>query len=126
MSAISGKNGKVLAGAVTLAEITGWTFNPTSNNPSWSSSGTSGHKTRVAGVKDGSGSFDFKYDDADELWDTLEEGDTVTLNLYLNASKYFVVPAIIDGISYEVDINDGEMVGGSADFSKTAAHTNPT
>lgn len=125
MAAISGKNGKVLAGAVQLAHITGWSLNPTSNNPDWASSDTSGTKNRVAGITDSSGSFDFKWDSTSEIWDTLTEGTEVTLNLYLSATVFIIVPAIIDGISFEVDINDGDTVSGTADFSQSAAITYP-
>ena len=55
----------------------------------------------------------------------LTEGTSATLKLYLNATIYFTVPAIIDDVSYEVDINDGDVVGGSANFSCNGARTNP-
>ncbi len=122
MATESGKNGKVMIGAATVAEITGWRYTQTSNNPSWASSGTSGHKTRVAGVGDGSGSVDFKVDFADTVVsEGITKGALVTLLLYHNATVYHSVPAIIDSINDEVDINDGEVVSGSFDFSDTAA-----
>ncbi|MHC4406550.1 MAG: hypothetical protein ACYTG0_43550 [Planctomycetota bacterium] len=122
-SGISGKDGLVKAGAggTQIAEITGWRFTKTSNNPAWASSDTGGYKTRVAGVKDGSGSIDFKYSTATAQHTLIAEGTLVTLELYRNASLYISVPAVIDSISDEVDINDGDTVSGSADFSITAA-----
>lgn len=122
MATESGKNGKVMIGAATVAEITGWRWTRTSNNPAYASSGTSGRKTRVAGVADSSGSVDFKRDFADTVEsEGITEGALVTLLLYLNATTYHSVPAIIDSLSDEVDINDGETVSGSFDFSETGA-----
>jgi len=123
---ISGKNGYVVAGSTTLAEITGWRFTPTSNNPAWASSSTGGYKTRVAGVADGSGSFDYVYSKTNLLSaGGITVGASVTLKLYIDTDDYYQVPAIIDSISIDVDMNDGNQVSGSCDFSITAAWTNP-
>ena len=124
--AFSGKDGKVRIGASDLAEITGWTFNPTSNNPSWASSSTGGYKTRVAGVKDGSGSIEGKYDKTDPIDDSIKEGDCVTLELFQDATRKFIVPAIIEGMTFEQDMDDGEVVSWSADFATTGAWTYPS
>lgn len=126
MATISGKNGKVMIGSTTLADITKWDFTPTSNNPSYASSATGGFKTRRAGVKDGSGSLDFKLDLADPITDDFDEGSAVTLLLYIDATRFHTVPAIIDSIAWSVDINDGDVVGGTAQFSITGAWTKPT
>lgn len=126
MAGQSGKNGKVLAGATTIAEVTGWTYNPTSSNPAWASSSKAGRKQRVGGVRDSSGTFDFKYDTTDRIHAILTPGDEVTLNLYSDASDIFVVPVVIDGITYEVDINDGEVTGGTCSYSQTDDPTYPT
>lgn len=125
MTAISGKNGKVDIGATSLAEITSWTFNPTSNNAAWGSSDSAGYKKRVAGTKDGSGSVEGKLDTADEVYDTLDVGDSVTLKLYINATLFYSVPSLIDSFSIEIDIDDGDVVGWSADFSTNGAWSNP-
>jgi hypothetical protein len=36
------------------------------------------------------------------------------------------VPAIIDSLAWEVDINDGDVIGGVAEFSATGPITKPT
>jgi len=126
MAGESGKDGKVLAGATQVAEITGWSLNPTANNPSWGSSSVPGFKQRVAGVRDATGSFDYKYDVSSRVHATLKEGDTVTLNLYFNATDYIIVPAVIDAMTFEVDVSDGEVHGGTCSFSQTAAITYPS
>ena len=120
VAGISGKDGKVLIGTTAIAEVTGWRFTKTANNPSWASSDTGGFKTRVAGVKDGSGSIDFKYSPTAEQHTVIGEGTMVTLILHRNGSKTLTVKAIIDSVSDEVDINDGDAVSGSADFSVAA------
>lgn len=126
MAVLSGKNGKVRIGSSDLAEITGWTFNPTSNNPSYASSGTAGFKKREAGVKDGSGTISGKYDKADPIQDRMDVGAKVTLELHVDAAEHkFIVPAIIDSITYTTDMDDGEIVSFDADFSINGAFTNP-
>jgi hypothetical protein len=125
MTGISGKNGKVQIVSSDVAECTGWTFNPTSNNPSWGSCDGGGYKQRVAGVKDGSGSIEGKFNPDDPIYDHLEEGTSVVLKLYINATAYYRVPAIIDSFSLEVDMDDGDVVGWSADFSTNGAWTKP-
>ena len=125
MATISGKNGKVMVGAAALADITQWTFNTTSNNAAYASSSTGGYKKRVAGVKDGSGNAAFKLDPADPITDAINEGDAVTLLLHLDATNFYSVPAVIDAVRLEVDIDTGDVVGGVAEFSANGAWTKP-
>lgn len=137
MSGFSGKGGKVKVGSTAIAEVTKWNFKPTSNNPSWGSSSSNGYKKRVAGVKDGSGSFDVKIDRSSLFLATVKEGDEVTLNLYLEThfdnatppvedSKYYIVPAIIDSVDVNVDVDNGEPVSATIEFSSNGAWTNPS
>ena len=95
MAVISGKSGKVLIGATTLAHITNWSLATVSRNPAYASSATGGYKKRVAGVKEASGTIAFKLDLADPLTDDFTEGAEVTLLLYLDAAKFYSVPAVI-------------------------------
>lgn len=131
MAAISGKNGSVETtsgsggGDGAQTEITGWTFNTTSNNPSWASSTNPGYKKRVAGVKDGSGTVNGKYDSSNAIFDTFEPGVTVTLTLKLNNSNYYEVPAIVDDFNLEVDMDNGDVVGWSMNFSTNGEWTEP-
>jgi hypothetical protein len=126
MATFSGKDGKILIGSTTLAEITGWTLTTSSNNPAYASSATAGHKTRRGGVKDFTGSIQAKIDPADPLTNDFDEGSMVTLLLYLNATDFFTCPSIIDSLEWNVDINDGDVVGVTAQFSATAAPTKPS
>lgn len=131
MAAISGKNGSVETtsgsggGDGAQAEITGWTFNTTSNNPSWASSTNPGYKKRVAGVKDATGTINGKYNAANAIFDTLAPGVTATLTLKLDSGNYYTVPAIIDDFNLEVDMDNGDVVGWTANFSSNGAWANP-
>lgn len=124
MSVISGKNGQVKIGATTLADVTQWTLQKLSNNPSYASSSTAGHKKRVAGVKDARGVVQMKFNDAAAAG--LDEGDSVTLLLYVDATHFYSVPALVDSYRVDVDINTGEIVGATAEFSANGAWTEPT
>jgi len=115
MAGISGKDGKVEIGGLQVAEITKWSFNTTSNNASWASSDTAGYKTRVVGSKDGSGSMEGKLDP--DVGIPLEVGDEPVLTLRLDDTHYYTVYAVVDSFDLEVDIDDGDVVGWSADFS---------
>lgn len=126
MATISGKNGFINIGATKLAEITYWQLTTRSHNAAYASSATGGWKTRRDGVHDASGSARFKLDLADPITDDLNEGDQVTLLLHLDATRFYTVPAIIDSLAWEVDINEGDVIGGVAEFSATGPVTKPT
>ena len=125
MPTISGKDGTVKIGSTPVAEITAWSLSTTSNNPAYASSSTGGYKKRVAGVKDASGSIAFKLDPADPVTDDFDEGDHVTLLLHVDAARFYSVPAVIDSIHLEVDIDSGDIIGGRAEFSSNGAWTKP-
>ena len=130
MAAVTGCNGKVLVGASTVAIINSWSFNPTVNIDKFGHSGSGCWKDAVAGTKDGSGSFDAKLDTADEFYDVFEVGDAVTLKLYITATLFYTVQALIEGYTIEVDIDDGNATTVSVDFqakgnSTTAAWVKP-
>jgi hypothetical protein len=126
MATISGKNGRIKIGSTTLADITLWQLVTRAGNPAYASSATQGWKTRREGVRDASGTVRFKLDLADPITDDFDEGDPVTLLLYLDATRFYTVPAIIDSLAWEVDINDGDVIGGVAEFSATGPITKPT
>jgi hypothetical protein len=126
MATISGKDGRVKIGATTLAEITKWTLTTTSSNPAYASSATQGWKTRRGGVRDAKGEIRFKLDFSDPITDDFNEGDSVTLLLYLDATRFYTVPAIIDSLAWEVDVNSGDVIGGTAEYGVTGPITKPT
>jgi hypothetical protein len=111
--AISGKSG-----SANGANVTSWSFNPTSNNPAFATESTGGYKDRVAGIQDGSGSIEGKWDGSADF----TVGAEVTMTLSDGTNSYSV-PAIIDSYSVEVNATDGEPVSWSADFSINGAWT---
>jgi hypothetical protein len=134
MAGQSGYTGYVKIGSTNVAEVTKWSFKPTSNNPSWASSTVPGYKRRVAGVKDGGGTIDVKFDRTSMFISVLDVGTEVTLLLYPEVhttgtvvdSKFYSVPAIVDSYSIEVDIDGGDVTGASIEFSTNGAWTNMT
>ena len=120
MAAISGIGGSVDSGS-ELAEITTWTFTTTSNNPAWASSTNPGYKKRVGGVRDCSGTVNGKFNGALTDYDALEAGSSVTLTLKLNDTHYYTVPAFVDEFNVEVDMDNGDVVGWSLNFSGNGA-----
>jgi hypothetical protein len=127
---ISGIRGNVLTGTGTpaeVAEVTKWSFNPKSNNVAWRSNRTAGYTARAAGNRDGSGSVEGKWSPitADLVLPTLKEGSYVTLNLQIIGMQKYVVPSIIDSFKIGVDLDTGEPVGWTADFSTNGAWTDP-
>lgn len=127
MAVFSGKDGKVLIGAVTLASITKWTFNTEANTDRFAHSGSSGYKVTVAGSLMGDGTIEGKVDAADPITDDFTEGSGVTLLLYLDATRFYSVPSIIKRLQYgEVDIDNGVAVPWNASFETNGAWTLPT
>lgn len=129
MATFSGKDGKISDGSGDLADITRWTFTRTSNNHAYGSSSSSGFKRRVAGVKDGSGSIVGLIQVG--AAPPVAEGDEVTLQLFedknaAGSQPYWSVPAVIEQVRIEVDIDDGTPVGFTADFTTNGAWTEPS
>lgn len=122
----SGKDGTVKIGSTDVCEIRNWKFNPKSNNPKYASNKTSGYKRTVAGVKEATGSMSGAWDNANDFLAVVDVGTDVTLKLYTNTTKFFSVPAVIDDVSVNVDVDNGEIVGWDANFSSNGAWTNPT
>ncbi|MDA7977506.1 MAG: hypothetical protein MPJ50_01895 [Pirellulales bacterium] len=125
MGLITGDEGKVLADGTPIADITGWTFRTSVARRNYSSSKTDGYERSVPGAVSGRGAFGFQLDLANPLTDLLEEGSQVTLQLHVDASRYYGVPALIEMMELDVDVNGDGMVGGRAEFTADGAWTKP-
>lgn len=121
MAAISGINGKILVGASQLVECNGWTLNRSAVLHAYSSCATGGYKKRVAGVKDSSGSLKGLFDPDNFIDDYFGIGDSVTLNLYVNSSDYYIVPSLIESLDIETDQDEGALVPWSATYGGNGA-----
>lgn len=120
----SGYQGTVKIGATDIAEIRGWKWNPKSHNPKYASNKTSGYKRTVAGVKEGSGSMSGAWDHVNDFFGVIDVGTSATLLLYTNPTHSITVPSVIDDISVNVDVDNGEIVSWDANFSSNGAWTN--
>jgi hypothetical protein len=125
MSLETGDDGQVLIGSTPLADITAWSLETVTRAVAYASSATGGFRKRLPGVKDGRGRIQFMLDVASPLTNQLDEGSAVTLLLYLDATRFYTVPAVIDALRIEVDIDGGKLIGGQAEFSTNGAWTKP-
>lgn len=124
MAIESGKDGKILIGATPIADITSWELDKEVRTNRFASSSTAGFKKTVAGVKQGQGTIEFKWDSA--AASPIVEGSAVTLKLYLNATEFFTVPVIVRTFRLKVDIDTGDVTLGVAQFETDGAWTEPT
>lgn len=104
----SGKLGKITIGSSDLAHVRNWRLNLTSNNKKYASSGTAGHERTTKGAFGGTVSFDLVLDHADRIEERIKVGDLATLQLYVDETNYFEVPARISSMDNEVQIEEGE------------------
>lgn len=126
MGLITGDEGKVLSDGTQIADITGWMFRTSVSARRYSSSATAGHERQLAGAASGRGSFTFQLDLANPITDELEEGSHLTLRLHVDASRYYSVPALIESLQIDVNVDDDAMVGGRAEFAADGAWTKPS
>ena len=78
----------------------------------------------VAGRKRHSGSFSGLYDTEDPPEEWFDEGDALTLKLYVDADVYYEGVAVIEKITIgEVDIQEGAIVPWSASFKARGLFT---
>lgn len=121
MPTISGQYGSIKIGSSAVQECTSWTWSRSVQEHAYASCATGGFKKRVAGTKDHSGSLEGKLDLDQSVEDFFDEGDIVTLNLYVSSTAFYVVPAMITELSIEVDIDEGDIVPWSANFGGNGA-----
>lgn len=125
MATLSGKNGSLVVSGGSLADITSWRFTTTADNVSYASSATGGFRRRIGGARHGFGNVSFVLNTADPATARLVAGDAVTLQLHLDPTRYYYVPAVIDSIQLTVDVNQREPIRGSAEFTTSGAWIDP-
>jgi hypothetical protein len=125
MPMLSGQDGKVLADSANVANITQWKFVSKAGGVSYASSATGGFRQRLPGVRQGSGSVKFVQDTASPIQVQLAEGDAVTLELYVDADNFYSVPAVIETLALETDIDTDDLVAGEFTFETTGEWTPP-
>jgi len=123
MAVLSGKDGTLYVDDAEVTPVSNWKLSVTSHNPDYAANDTGGWKKRVAGVKDCGGSFEVKVESDGNC--PVGEGDAVTLKLHVDATgnNYYEVPALVDRIEVDVDVNRGRIVAFVVDFSGNGAIT---
>jgi hypothetical protein len=107
-----------------IGDVLMWEHTPSATGHAYNSNSTGGTKKRIRGAKDGSGQIKYLLDtDAAE---PLANGDTPSLVLQVTSGKTRTVPAFIESVSTEVDVDNGGIVTHVAKFSANGAPTMET
>ena len=125
MPMLSGQDGKVIADAVEVANITRWKFETKSNTVAYASSATGGFRQRLPGVRHGAGTVAFVLSTDTPVQNQLAEGDQLTLKLHVDTDNFYSVPAVVETLSLDVDIDTGDPAGGRFKFVTAGAWTSP-
>ena len=111
MAAIAGKGGSARLGANTIAEVTSWSLDISADMLDSTSLGDDWREF-IAGLNGATGSVEVKWDiPTDTLGQTALQnamlaGTTVTLDLYVNATKYYTGTAYVSSLSIEDPVED--------------------
>ncbi|MBN8625015.1 MAG: hypothetical protein J0M17_05965 [Planctomycetes bacterium] len=119
----SGKDGRVLVDSVPIADVVRWTLRTSARSVSYASNATGSARRTVPGNVTAAGSIVFHLS-ADAA--PLAAGDVVELRLYLDAERFYEVPAVIEAVELETDVDTGALVGGTAQFAADGPWTAPT
>jgi len=105
--------------AVHIPDVKKWTCNPKAENQAYASSDSAGWKQRVKGILDCSGTIDcLVTDDATLMSIGIIPGAKIPiLTLLLNGTVNFVGPAIIDDVSFDINVESGEIEGATITWS---------
>jgi len=122
--AISGKGGSATIGGSTV-EVKQWSLEMKYDNPAFNSSETGGKTNRVAGNYDFSGTIEVILSGGEAL--SIGQGDYVAIDLS-SADGTTILESttdgdsIIDGISYNVNIESAEPPSATISFSRGRDH----
>lgn len=124
--AIAGKAGKVMIAAATVAKVSSWSLDISSDMLDDTALGDS-WKGFISGLNEWSGSLDCKFavhtDTTGQkaLQDAILGGTSVAIKLYVNATNYYSGTAFLSGMSPEDPVDD--VVTISFDFQGSGALT---
>lgn len=116
---ISGQYGSVKIGSSCVAEANKWTLDKEATLHEFATckSPAGGGMAVLPGRKKHSGSAEGLFDPDDPIENYLEEGDIVTLKLYVDATHYYQGSAVIEKLTIgDVDIQEGAPVPWSFSF----------
>lgn len=133
MATFSGKNGKVKVGQDEVAEVTKWTAEEKTEVHKHASSSSAGWKRAVPGTHDISGTVEGKFDNTGTV--PFKKGTSLTLVLATDGEASpkgtLTGAAVIESMSFEVDIDSGATVGfvanwqGDGQWTKTGCFAEP-
>ena len=120
-TALTGRNGKVLIGANTIARITQWAVNPTlATSTEWGDSDSAGFTNRAPGRKDATFTAEGKFDSGvRNAFDLFQPGDILLVLLYLVADgsiRYNFPRALCTDFSLTVNVDSEEVIGWSSSW----------
>lgn len=124
LTPISGKAGKVTISSTSVGNVTKWTLRKAVSTDNWASSETSGKKMCTPGTDQLSGTISAKFDN-DAAFPMLE-GTQASLTLSTDGTVGWIVPATMESIAYEVDIDDGKTITLEAEWKSNGTWTEPT
>ena len=109
--ALAGKGGSVYIGANKVAEISQWSCDLKADNVETTTFDSSGWKEYIQGLKEWSGSFEGNFVPTDingqqALINAWTGGNTVSLELRIDATKKITGTAFVEGISIEAPVDD--------------------
>jgi hypothetical protein len=120
----TGKNNKATWDGTDVC-ITNFTYNEEAELLDTTNSCTGGVETNIIGAVKYSGTFELFWDDNARPTEApnIMSGEEGTLNLYINGTDYFSIPAMIMGVS--ITSNVKEMVKVTCNWQATAEPTYP-
>ena len=116
---ISGQYAVAKIGSSCVAECNGWSLAREATVHEFATCNTpaDGGTGALAGRRKHSGTLKGLFDPDNLIDSQFEEGDTVTLKLYVNATKYYTGSAVIEKLEIpETDVKDGAPVEWNATF----------
>lgn len=124
MAAYSGKSGSVTVGGAAVADVTKWSAEHKGEVTAFGSSSSGGWKTRVDGTEEVTGDIEGKVQSGAGA--PIARGTIVALVLLTGGGQTLSGNAMIESISYEVDIDTGAPVSFKATFGSSGSWTTPT
>jgi len=128
MATHKGSEGVIKVGSDTLGEVKSFSLDHNAGTIQTTTMGDATH-TKVAGIKDWSGSIDCFWDETDTAMQTLDAASEVTVSLYPEGTTagdiYFTGSALITGVSRSASF-DGMVEAsftfeGNGDLSESTA-----
>lgn len=123
MATLSGVNGTIKVGSTAILGVRNWKFTSQAKLGEYVANDTNGYTGRCVGAKDGSGSFNVDIDQSRYL--PYDEGDSVTLVLQIDAAgtSKITVPAIVEQIEIECDLDKPDALVAVCQFKTNGAWT---